>query len=73
MNTANNNELYLQFRVYIKIQYYVSPLKPRYPTGKFKKYQENVTVGGEFNSFRERFRNGPELTNWCIFYELPRE
>ena len=53
MNTAKENELYLQFHVYMKIQYYVSSLKPRYPTGKFKKYQENVTVGGKFNSIRE--------------------
>ena len=73
MNTAKENELYLQFHVYLKIQCYVSSLKTRYPTGKFKKYQENVTVGEGFNSIRERFRSGPELTNWCIFYELPRE
>ena len=73
MNTVKENELYLQFHVYIKIQYYVSSLKTRYSPGRFKKYQENVTVGGGFNSIRERFRNGPELTNWCNFYELPRE
>ena len=73
MNTTKERELNLQFHVYVKIQYYVSSLKPRYPTGKFKKYQENVTVGRGFNSIRERFRNGPELTNCCKFYELPRE
>ena len=38
-------------------------MKPWYPTGKFKKYQENVTVGGRFHSIRERFRKGPEMTN----------
>ena len=73
MNTAKENELFLQFHVYLKIQYYVSSLKTRYPTGKFKKHRENVTVGGGFNSIRERFRNGSELTNRCIFYELPGE
>ena len=73
MDTKKENELYLQFHVYIKIQYYVSFLKPGYPISKFKRYQENITVGGGFNSIRERFRNGPELTNWCIFYELPIE
>ena len=70
MNTAQENELYL----YIKIQYYVTSLKSRYPTAKFKKYQENATVVGGFNSIREGlYTNGPELTNWCIFYELPEE
>ena len=49
MNTAQENELYL----YIKIQYYVTSLKSWYPTAKFKKYQENATVGGGFNSIRE--------------------
>ena len=73
MNTTKQNELNLQFHVYLKIQCYVSSLKTRYPTGKLKKYQENVTVGGRFNSTRKRFRNGPELANWCMFYELPRE
>ena len=73
MNTAKENELLLQFHVYLKIQYYVSSLNTRYPTAKFKKQQENVTVGGGFNSITERFRNGPELTNRGIFYELPRE
>ena len=73
MSIAKENELYLQFHVYRKIQYYVSSLKTRYPTGRFKKYQENVTVGGGFNIIKEWLRNGPELTNWCIFYELPRE
>ena len=73
MNTAKENELYLQFHTYVKMQYYVSSLQPRYPTSKFKKDQENITVGGGFNIIRERFRNGSELTNWCIFYELPRE
>ena len=66
MNIAQENELYL----YIKIQYCVTSLKSRYPTAKFKKYQENATVGG---AFQGRFVNGPELTNWCIFYELPEE
>ena len=37
-----------------------------------KSTKKNI-VGGGFNSVRERFRNGPKLTNWCIFYELPRE
>ena len=73
MNTAKENELTLQFYVYLKIQNYVSSLKTRYSTSKFKKYKENVTVGGGFNNIRKRFRNGPVLTNWCIFYELPRE
>ena len=49
MNTAQENELYL----HIKIQYYLTSLKSRYPTAKFKKYQENATVGGGFNSIRE--------------------
>ena len=34
----------------------------RYPTAKPKNYQQNVTVGGGFNSISEKFRNGPELT-----------
>ena len=52
-----------QFHVYRKIQCSVSSFKPRYPTAKPKNYQHNVTVGGGFISIRERFRNGPELTN----------
>ena len=44
INTTKCNELNLQFHVYLKIQYYVSSLKTRYPTGKFKKYQENVLL-----------------------------
>ena len=56
----------------IKISYHLH-FKPQYPTAEPRNYQQNVTVGGAFNSIRESFRNGPEITNWCIFYELPRE
>ena len=43
------------------------------PGGFCPRTQKNIIVGGGFNSIRERIRNGPKLTNWCIFYELLRE
>ena len=63
MDTAKENELYLQFRVYREIQCSVSSFKPRFPSATPKNYQQNVTVGGGFNNISESFRNGPELTN----------
>ena len=63
VDTAKENELYLQCHAYGKIQCSVSSFKPRYPTAKPKNYQQNVTVGGGLISIIESFRNGPELTN----------
>ena len=73
MDTSKGNEIYLQFHLYRKVQCSVSSFKPRYPTSNLRNYQQNVTVDGGFNSIKERFRNEPELTNRCIFYELLRE
>ena len=73
MNTAKENELYLSISCLQKNTVLCQFSWPRYPTAKLKNYQQNVTVGGAFNSIRESIRHGPEMTNWCIFYELPRE
>ena len=44
-----------------KIQCSVSSFKPGYPTAKPKTYQQDITVGGGFNSLKESFRNGSEF------------
>ena len=59
----------IQFHAYRKIQCSVNSFKPRYPIAKPKNYQQQVTVGGGFNSIRDSFGNEPELTNWCTLYE----
>ena len=54
MNTTKENELYLQFHVYRKIQCSVSSFESWYPTAKPKNYQQNVSVGGGFNNIDQR-------------------